>query len=100
MGFCAFGALENGQTPGMGILPMRDFPTMGRMPMPRFSEKLPVLAEPSAAGSASVIFRCGNLLRGERGVVDSQVINRAVEGVFADGHLRSEFWLLLRHLLT
>ena len=28
---------------GMGILPMRDIPNMGKMPMPRFSAKLPVL---------------------------------------------------------
>ena len=35
MEFCAFGAFANGQTPGMGILPMRELRIMGKMPMPR-----------------------------------------------------------------
>ncbi|MEI8311698.1 MAG: PAS domain S-box protein [Verrucomicrobiota bacterium] len=37
------GAPNTGRISGMGILPMRDFPNMGKMPMPRFSAKLPVL---------------------------------------------------------
>ncbi|MEI8312452.1 MAG: hypothetical protein WCH98_17010, partial [Verrucomicrobiota bacterium] len=49
--FDASPSLQTGGTPdtvrisGMGILPMRDFPNMGKMPMPRFSAKLPVMGE-------------------------------------------------------